>query len=344
MRGKLVNGIKIEIKVIFKNMNFNSVSIVLPVYNCETTILLCLNSILKQNYPFQEIIMIDNHSADKTVQVIENFKKRYKKIPMQLIKRDKTYRVADSYNLGAQRAKGSYIVLMHSDCVLPTKNELKKLMAPLKKDPSVDLSAPYVVLPKYIWKKYNFWQKYLFANSVGVKVPSGNGQFECIRKDTYSKLGGYDVKNFGGEGIIGGEDADFHTRLKKIGEIALSNALVLHVHYIGKNFSFINVLKSKKVNARSYGRFVSIQGKSLSLFSLLIFLTKFLLALLPFVPSLSLIGILLLVTYSFYYSRKIFFDMSSLTDFKIVLVPLLNIFLVYFDVFWMIEGFLHKKK
>lgn len=325
-------------------MNSNSVSIVLPVYNSETTMLLCLKSLFEQNYSIQEIIMIDNHSADKTIQTIENFKKRYKKIPIQLIKRDKTYRVADSFNLGAQLAKGTYIVNMHADCMLPTKNELKKLMAPCIKDPSVDLSAPYVVLPKSIWKKYNFWQKYLFANMVDVKIPSGNNQFECIKKETFLKMGGYDVKNFGGQDIIGGEDADFHTRLRKFGKIVLSNALVLHVHYIGKNFSFINVLKSKKVNARSYGRFVKIQGKSLSLISLLIFLSKFLLAILPFIPRLSFVGIPLLATYSFYYSRKLFLDRSSLTDFKIVLVPFMNIFLVYYDVFWMAEGFFHKKK
>lgn len=325
-------------------INSNSVSIILPVYNSETTILLCLKSLFKQNYPIQEIIMIDNHSIDKTIQTIENFKKRYKKIPMQLIKRDKTYRVADSFNLGTQLAKGTHIVNMHADCMLPTKSELKKLMAPFIKDPSVDLSAPYVILPKSIWKKCNFWQKYLFANMVDVKVPSGNNQFEGIKKETFLKMGGYDVKNFGGTDIIGGEDADFHTRLGKFGKIVISNALVLHIHYIGKNFPFINVLKSKKVNARSYGRFVGIQGKSLSLISLLIFSSKFLLAILPFMPHLFFVGILLLVIYSFYYSRKLFFQRSSLTDFKIILVPLLNIFLIYYDVFWMTEGFLHKKK
>ena len=159
-------------------MNSNSVSIILPVYNSETTILLCLKSLFKQNHPIQEIIMIDNHSVDKTIQTIESFKKRYRKIPIQLIKRDETYRVANSFNLGAQLAKGTYIVNMHSDCMLRTKSELKKLMTPFVKDPSVDLSAPYVVLPKSIWKKYNFWQKYLFANMVDVKIPSGNGQFE----------------------------------------------------------------------------------------------------------------------------------------------------------------------
>lgn len=325
-------------------MNSNSVSIVLPVYNSETTILLCLKSIFEQNYPIKEIIMIDNHSADKTIQTIENFKKRYKKIPMQLIKRDKTYRVTDSFNLGAQLAKGNYIVFMHADCVLPTKSELKKLMTPFIKDPSVDLSAPYVLIPKPIWRKYNFWEKYLLANMVGVKVPSGNGQFECVKKETFFKIGGYDEKNFGGLGLIGGEDADFHTRLRKVGKIVLSNALVLHLHYVGKNFFFINVLKSKKLNARSYGRFVRMNTISLSFVMLLIFLSKFVLAILPFIPHLSYIGISLLVIYSFYYSRKLFLDASSLVDFRIILVPFMNIFFVYYDVFWMTEAFLYRKK
>ncbi|MDO8659020.1 MAG: glycosyltransferase family 2 protein [Candidatus Parcubacteria bacterium] len=324
--------------------NSDSISIVLPVYNCETTILLCLKSIFKQDYPIKEIVMVDNHSSDKTIQVIEGIQKKYKKIPMQLVKRDKSYRVADSYNLGAELAKGKYIVLMHSDCMLPTDQELRKLMAPFIKDPSIDLSAPYVVLPMSIWKKYNFWQKYLFANMVDVKIPSGNGQFECVKRETFLKIGGYDVKNFGGRDIIGGEDADFHTRLRKIGKVVLSDALVLHIHYIGKNFSLADVLKSKRVNARSYGRFVKIQGKSMSIISLSIFLSKFLLAILPLIPYLSFVGTPLLLIYSFYYSRKLFFQRPSLTDPKIVLVPFLNIFLVYHDAFWMAEAFLYKKK
>lgn len=322
----------------------SSISINLPVFNSETTLLLCLKSILQQNYPIREIIMVDNHSADKTVQIIESFKKKNKKISIQLIKRDKTYRVADSYNLGAEHAKGDFIVNMHSDCVLPTKHELRKLMTPFLKDPTVDLSAPYVILPSSIWKKYSFWQKYLFANMVDVKISSGNGQFECIKRDTYLKLGGYDVKNFGGTDIIGGEDADFHTRLARIGKIVQTNALVLHIHYMGSDFSFTHVLKSKKVNARSYGRFVSIHTTSLSPVVLLTFLSKFILALLPFVPYVWFIGIPLLLIYSVFYSRKLFLDISSLTNIKIILVPFANIFILYFDAFWMIEGFFHQKK
>ena len=179
---------------------------------------------------------------------------------------------------------------------------------------------------------------------VDVKVPSGNGQFEAVKKETFLKMGGYDTKNFGGLDIIGGEDADLHVRLSKFGKIVLSDALVYHIHYIGKNFSFIDILKSRKVNARSYGRFVRIHGQSLSFISLMIFLTKFILAFLPFIPYLSSIGLILLVIYSLYYSRKLLFRKSSLTDIRVTLIPLMNIFILYFDVFWMIEGFLHKKK
>ena len=43
------------------------------------------------------------------------------------VKRKKNQGVASSYNNGIKKAKADYVVLMHSDSKLPTKNEVEKL-------------------------------------------------------------------------------------------------------------------------------------------------------------------------------------------------------------------------
>lgn len=48
-------------------------SIIIPCYNCENTIMKCVNSLLEQNYDYEyEIILIDDESTDNTLNIIKN--------------------------------------------------------------------------------------------------------------------------------------------------------------------------------------------------------------------------------------------------------------------------------
>lgn len=322
----------------------NQISIIIPMYNAETVVLEALRSVIKQNISAKEIIIIDNHSKDNSVQTAQEFKKENKNIPIKIIVRDKQYGLSASYNLGAKIAKGTFLVTLSSDSFLPTENELRELVEPCLKNSSVIASTPWILHPEKIWKTYNFWQKYIFSRVVGTRIPSGNGKFDCIRKDIYVKIGGYDEKEFTGGEIIGGEDADFYVRLRKIGKIAVSNAEVIHLHYRGDNFSFSDVLKNKKLLARSYGRFLQLHGTSLSIDKLITLLVKPFVAFSPFVSFFHVPALIILVAYSFSYSKKMFLSLSTLKDPKILILPFVNIGLLYYEVFWMIEAFFYKKK
>jgi len=56
------------------------VSIILPARNEEDFIEKCLSSLLDQDYENYEIIAIDDHSEDKTGQIIRNFAEKNPKI------------------------------------------------------------------------------------------------------------------------------------------------------------------------------------------------------------------------------------------------------------------------
>lgn len=49
------------------------VSVIIPVYNCQDHLSLCVNSILKQTYKNIEILIADDCSIDKTAQIINSF-------------------------------------------------------------------------------------------------------------------------------------------------------------------------------------------------------------------------------------------------------------------------------
>ena len=54
------------------------VSIIIPCYNSEKWIEMCVKSALNQTYPKIEVIFVDNESEDKSVEIVEKIKKEYK--------------------------------------------------------------------------------------------------------------------------------------------------------------------------------------------------------------------------------------------------------------------------
>ena len=63
------------------NKKHFSISIIVPARNEEKNISKCLNSLLNQDYPkdLYKIHVIDDHSTDKTVEIVKSFEKKYPK-------------------------------------------------------------------------------------------------------------------------------------------------------------------------------------------------------------------------------------------------------------------------
>ncbi len=89
------------------------VSIIIVNYNGERLLDECLQSVEGQEYKNIEIILVDNASADNSVERVQT------KFPhVKIIRSDKNLGFAGGNNLGAQSASGEYLVLLNNDTVV----------------------------------------------------------------------------------------------------------------------------------------------------------------------------------------------------------------------------------
>ena len=313
------------------------VTIILPMRNASTTVLLSLQSILKQTYPIKEVIVVDNASTDNSLEIVRNFARKLK-IPIRIVSHQNNKGLGASFNFGMKSSKSSLVVLMNSDGALTTASELSKLTRPFVENNDVIATYPTVVLPESVWQTYGFWEKCYFARQAGRGVAGLATKFDCIIKKKYLDIGGIDVKNFG----FGGFDADLHQSLAKIGKVVKSKAVITHLHYLGKGFSLGKYLDKQRVDSRTNGRCIRMRGISLIQDGLFLLIRPSL-AILPFIPYLHTLGLMLLIIYSFLYTKKMFITKSTLKNPKIIILPFLNVFLLYYETFWTIESFLFGK-
>lgn len=88
-------------------------SVIVPVYNVETTLLRCVHSILAQNVEGMEIIMVDDGSQDGSSLIAERLAAENPSV--QLIRRKQNKGLSAARNIGIQSSSGDYITFVDSD-------------------------------------------------------------------------------------------------------------------------------------------------------------------------------------------------------------------------------------
>ncbi|MBQ9012800.1 MAG: glycosyltransferase family 2 protein [Bacilli bacterium] len=89
------------------------VSVIVPAYNTEKYLKKCLDSLVKQTLDDIEIIVINDCSTDKTKDILEKYKRKYKNIKVINNKTNKG--IGYNRNLGIKKAKGEFISFIDSD-------------------------------------------------------------------------------------------------------------------------------------------------------------------------------------------------------------------------------------
>lgn len=206
------------------------VSIIVPVFNGERFVRLCMESINRINYPKDrfELIMVDNGSSDKTVETIRHFQKNLGiDVKLYVEKRKGAYMAR---NLGIRNAKGEIVVFTDADCIVD-ENWLTNIVGYFS-EKSIGAVAGEI-LPKRgnsIVERYaisvEMWSQKALFNAR--RLPFAQTGNVAYRKDVFSKIGYFAE-------IFSGGDADYSWRMLletdyKI--IYASDAIVIHDHKI----------------------------------------------------------------------------------------------------------------
>lgn len=107
----------------FSNQSFfivRQVSIIIPTFNSEKYLEPTLQSVMAQDYQNFECIVVDDNSADRTREIVENFTQ--KDIRFKLFERPEMLPKGPSIsrNFGTEKAKGDYLIFLDSDDILST--------------------------------------------------------------------------------------------------------------------------------------------------------------------------------------------------------------------------------
>lgn len=102
----------------------HEISIIVPIYNAENYLSECINSILEQSYTNFELILVDDGSTDKSIEICKEFNNKDKRIKYI---RKENGGVSSARNVGIRNSSGKYIAFVDSDDYIE-KDFLKNLI------------------------------------------------------------------------------------------------------------------------------------------------------------------------------------------------------------------------
>ncbi|MGF7217702.1 glycosyltransferase involved in cell wall biosynthesis [Spirosoma lacussanchae] len=195
------------------------VTVICTAYNHQRYVEEALQSVVEQDYPNVELIVIDNASTDATSGCISRFARQHPNL--QFLQNTTNIGLNRAFNQGLSLARGRYVIDLSADDVL-LPGRISKQVELFER-----LSGPYAVVfsnADYIDEQGRRLSSHYPTDPHGrssTVVPSGNvfrnvleSYFICtptmmIRRDVLNELGGYDES-------LAYEDFDFWVRSARL--------------------------------------------------------------------------------------------------------------------------------
>ncbi|HHP7231498.1 MAG TPA: glycosyltransferase family 2 protein [Xenococcaceae cyanobacterium] len=187
-----------------------TISVIIPAYNAERTILATIKSVQQQTFKDLEIIVIDDGSSDRTREILATIDDERLKINSY-----SNQGLSTARNRGIARAKGKYLSFIDADD-LWTPDKLAKQLTALKSNPQASVAYSWMVLMveatdnheqtsfisgKKVAFTGNVYEKLLLDNFIG------NGSNILVKQGAIASVGEFDTT------LKSCEDWDYYLRL-----------------------------------------------------------------------------------------------------------------------------------
>ena len=156
------------------------ISIIIPVYNVEKYLRVCLDSVINQSYSDYEVILVDDGSTDSSPAICDEYCSKDNRF--QVIHQE-NMGLASARNTGIRAAKGQYLYFIDSDdCIHP---DLLKIMVSAAESYDANLVQVDLASVPEDFTKYNEY-----------KIPElDNWKDYCTKYDTIQSLYNLDKDN-----------------------------------------------------------------------------------------------------------------------------------------------------
>jgi cellulose synthase/poly-beta-1,6-N-acetylglucosamine synthase-like glycosyltransferase len=188
-------------KELFEEKDLPTVSIIIPMHNEEKSIEGTLNSILKSDYPKGkfEIIVVDDGSTDKTLELAKKFKEKIGDKRLMVFSKKRGGK-GSALNFGIKKCKGEIFFSMDADTFVEpwsVKNMVRyfKNKEVMCVTPAMTLYKPKGILQKIQHIEYltGLFLRKTFSSLNAMHITPG--AFSAYKKSFVERYGGYDEDN-----------------------------------------------------------------------------------------------------------------------------------------------------
>lgn len=227
------------------------VSIIIPVYNAGKYLERCLKSVLRAIEYFgskAEVILVDNGSTDRSLEIAKGFQQKYPKIISTL--KCQTRGASAARNYGAKKATGNYLWFVDADDAI-AKEAIAKLV-----DKAEETSADLVMMSA---KRLNKNGRSSILSAVEAEdknyksrfVRYGMGPWQVLIRRAWWEENGFKFR----EGIIH-EDMEMMSALILFTKKFANVSAPLYLYYDNPN----SVLHKTKFDAHIFDIFPALEG------------------------------------------------------------------------------------
>jgi glycosyltransferase involved in cell wall biosynthesis len=210
------------------------VSIVIPVKNGAATLEACLRSIKRSYYKNIEVVVVDDHSSDGTVQIAKQFN-------TTVLEVENGRGANNARNVGAANAKGDILVFIDSDVVVARETFLG-IVESLESGGNDAVVGLYTARHRhehFVSQYKNLWVRYSYIKSPPA-IDWLFGAISGIKREAFEKLGGFNVELLAQHGH---DDVELGKRFARA-NLSITLNMDIEVEHL-KNYTLRSFIKNE---------------------------------------------------------------------------------------------------